>query len=298
MSAPLSIDQVGPYKATFIGTVRSEWIKLFTLRSTWWLLSAGVVINIGLCAMLALANWSMYGYEVTTDPNYPPPDNLGMVSEQVVAMCGLFGQLIFLLVAILSVTNEYSSGMIRATYTVGPRRSRVLAAKMTVVAGVGLVFFGLSLVVGWGVFYLIVRGVPGFDLSLASATSLRILGGFVVEMVLLAWLFLGLAAWLRSTAGTIGVTIGIIWILPLMLFIVNTTIAVGVSADLGWEPTGWIKWLSDAEKCLPTNAGGLVTQADMPQDALFGPWTGLGVLGIWTFVGLFIGFLATDNRDA
>ena len=287
------------YTLSLFKTLRSEWIKLVTLRSTWWLTLVAVLANVGICLIMS-ASLRLAAINRSADAGSPSngpegevgPGELGMLSEYITQGCNSIGPLIFIILAILVITNEYSSGMIRSTFTVGPRRSRVLIAKLVVIAIMGVLIFGISLAIGWSGGYLILQDTTGFDLTLTSATSLRILSGFVAEMVLLAWLCFGLGAWIRSTAGSIGAAIGVIWILP-MIFMLVTSIYTASG-----NQTGWRKWLIDSQQFLPTNAGGRVTELSMPDSALFGPWEGLGILGGWALLALVIGFIATVRRDA
>ncbi len=287
-----------PYKLTFGRILRSEWIKLFTLRSTWWILAIAILVNIGLCLVVGVGMRlveNMTGAAVT-DPSGQvidvdmPAGSAGLLSEMVVQSCGMLGQLVFIVLSVLIITNEYSSGMIRSTLSAVPRRGRVLTAKAVVLAVVCVLVFGVSVAAGWGIDYLILRDSVLVDLTLTSPTSLRILGGFVLEMILIAWFSFGLGAIIRSSAGGIGAAVSVILVLPMVMMML-VTLLVG-----GDRPTGWRKWLSEAQDFLPTNVGGLVTRA---QDAssVLGPWEGLGVLGLWTLVCLVIAFVVTHRRD-
>jgi ABC-type transport system involved in multi-copper enzyme maturation permease subunit len=229
---------------------------------------------------------------VNGQPMTVEPGSFGLLSSLVGQACSMLGQLVFVILSILIITNEYSSGMIRSTFTIAPRRDFVLAAKMIVVAVTCAVVFGVSVAAGWGIGYLFLRGGVGVDLTLASPTSYRVLGGFIVEMILLSWLCFGLGAIIRSSAGSIGAAVGVVLVLPtIMSFIV-----LGVSG-LGGELTGWRKLLADTSAFLPTNAGGLVRQAERMSGDIMGPWEGLGVLGVWAVVALVVAFVVTYNRD-
>jgi ABC-2 type transport system permease protein len=287
----------------FGGVLRSEWIKLFTLRSTWWILAATIVVNLAICALLGaslaysehIIRHPQPGMPVPTVNGQPmtvDPGSFGLLSSLVGQACSMLGQLVFVVLSILIITNEYSSGMIRSTFTIAPRRDLVLAAKMIVIAVTCLLVFGASVAAGWGIDYLILRGGIGVDLTLASPTSFRVLGGFLVEMILVAWLCFGLGAVIRSSAGGIGAAVGIVLVLPtIMAFIV-----VGISGGAG-EVTGWRKVLVDVNAFLPTNAGSLVRQAERLPGDIMGPWEGLGVLGAWAVLALVVAFVVTHNRD-
>jgi len=290
------------YKLTFFRIFRSEWIKLLSLRSTWWIIVVAFVTNVGMCAAITGMNqWTENQIRTNPDafqlppglqPNDLQPGDLGMLSYNVTQACGFFGQLIFVILSILVITNEYSSGMIRSTFTTAPRRGKVVMAKILVISILCLIVFGISLTTGWSLGHLIQQNSLGTDLSLTSATSLRILGGFMVEMILVAVFCFGLGAIIRSTPGSIGAAVGIILVLPIAIGVLTGQISTTQS-----EATGWRKWLQDVSAFLPTNAGGTVVQVHPAADAILSPWQGIGVLGAWTVASVVGALLVTWRRD-
>jgi ABC-2 type transport system permease protein len=295
-----SIESVSrPYKLSFGKVLHAEWIKLFTLRSTWWILSATVVINIGVCSIFAVA-LKYAESQIVNNPqviasagetNLGAPGSLGMLSAQMTEACAFIGQLVFIILSILVITNEYSSGMIRSTFTVAPHRIEVMVSKMIVIAIMCIVIFAISLFAGWGIGYSILHGSTMIDLTITSHLSLRIMGGFIIEMILVALFCFGLGTWIRSTAGGIGAAIGIVLILPMIL---NVIVGFISNSD---KPTGWRKWLIDGSQFLPTNAGSVITSPQAAANAILGPWQGIGVLGAWTVLSLIISFVMTVRRD-
>ena len=280
------------YKLSFLKTLRSEWIKLFTLRSSWWLMVITIVTSIGFSVFMAFMLYYNENYmaDVLAQNGVPrEPGAMGMWSQAVVQGCGMTGQLVFVILSVLIITNEYSSGMIRSTMTVAPRRIRVLIAKMFVIIFTAILVFAISVAGSWGLGYLFLRDSVMVDTTLTSLVSLRILGGFVLEMVLVSLMCFGLGAWIRSTAGGIGAAVFVVMLLPLIRQMI-----VGFLANP--EPTGWRKWLVDGSLFLPTIAGGLITEVE-PSSSLLGPWEGLGVLGGWALLAIIIAFIATARRD-
>ena len=290
------------YKLTFMRILRSELLKVFSLRSTWWLMVVTVAVNVGMCAAVS-AVFQMNENQILANPSaaqLPPglrpedlqPGDLGMLSYNMTQACGFFGQLIFVILSILIITNEYSSGMIRSTFTTAPRRGRVLIAKIAVTVILCLIVFSVSLAAGWPLGHLIQQHSVGTDLSLTSETSLRILGGFMLEMALIAIFCFGLGAIIRSTAGSIGAAIGTILVLPIALGYIT-----GAFSASQTEPTGWKKWLQDLSAFLPTNAGSTVVQIHPAADAILSPWQGIAVLGAWAAASVIIALFVTWRRD-
>jgi ABC-2 type transport system permease protein len=107
----------------FGDVVRAEWIKLSSVRSTWWTMIALVVLGAGLTIALCAANAE---WLASPDADESPGSFItwGMMIAQVTA----------LVLGVLAVTSEYGTGMVRSTFAAVPRRGRVLAAKALLVA--------------------------------------------------------------------------------------------------------------------------------------------------------------------
>ena len=101
-----------------------EWRKLRTVRSTYWILLIFVAGMVGVALMDGAAG------PVHPAPSYDPTQS---------AFGGLaVGQLAIGILGILTVSSEFTTGSIRATFAAVPRRGLVLAAKAAVIAGVTL----------------------------------------------------------------------------------------------------------------------------------------------------------------
>src|SRR5512140_2980690 len=115
-------------RAGFGGTLRSEFTKIRSVRSTYWTLLVLLVISIGIGAAIcagAAANWSQTS----------AADRATFDATQV-SIAGLFflGQLVIVVLGALVLTSEYSTGMIRTSLTAMPRRVTVYVAKALVFA--------------------------------------------------------------------------------------------------------------------------------------------------------------------
>lgn len=111
----------GPPATGMANALRAEWIKLRTLSSTGWLLLAVVVVAVSAAAVSATS--SARGMACAVDPA-----KLSLTGIQ-------FDRAVVAIPAVLAITNEYSTGMIRVTLTAMPRRDHVLAAKVMFFAG-------------------------------------------------------------------------------------------------------------------------------------------------------------------
>lgn len=187
--------------------MRAEWIKLWTMRSTWWCLVALAVVTVGICVAVDGAAVSAFHESGTMEP-VPASLQGGL----------LFGQLVIGVLGVLAVTSEYATGTIQAGVMAEPRRERLLAAKalvltcVTFVAGQVVAFssflFGQWLFAGQGAPH---AGLPG---------SLPAVIGAGLYLALLGTLGVAVGFLVRSTAGGVVVmaslTVLVLAVLPLL----------------------------------------------------------------------------------
>ncbi|MDP8968532.1 MAG: ABC transporter permease [Actinomycetota bacterium] len=187
--------------------LRSEWLKLVSVRTTWYLLGAMVLIE-GLAAGLATALGDVEDLR------------RGNVSTFVIGT-HLATVFMFTLGALLS-TNEYRHGTANSTFVVTPKRERVILAKLAVGLAVGIAGALLYIAVhaGLGLSILSSRGVD-VDSDLA-------VGGYVgvgVGLVLGCLFGVALGALLRNQVLTI--------IVGLVMFLLAGTVTLFVGDDVG-----------------------------------------------------------------
>ena len=198
----------------FTDVARMEWIKLRTLRSTGWItliLAAGML---GL-AVLVISQASYAKLSAADRASFDPTE---------LAFAGLaLGQLLVAVLGVLTITSEFSSGMIRATLAAAPRRPLVLAAKAAIVAAVTLVAGEILAFVAFGVGELVLRS-PAPHASLGDPGVLRAVLMAGAYPALIALIGLGLGALIRHTAGAISAVVGVLFVLPLILLPLGTSI--------------------------------------------------------------------------
>lgn len=255
--------------------VRAEWTKLRTVAGPAWLLVATVVLTavIGTAADAA-----------TRCPAGPTC----AVDTAKVALTGIqFGQAIVAILAVLMLSGEYSTGLIRITLAATPRRWAVLAAKTCVLGAVvlpasaaavfGSMLAGRLILPGHG----FTAGRGYLALSLASGPVARAAFGSVLYLTLIALLSLGVAAVLRDSAAAIGVVLGLLYLFPI------------ITAFVG-NPT----WQHRIQRYTPVNAGLAIQATTGLRHLPISPWGGLAVLAIWSAAALLAGGLALRLRDA
>jgi ABC-2 type transport system permease protein len=255
--------------------LHAEWTKLRTLPGTRWLLlgvvAATVIISATVSAAVSCSSTAACHVDVTR-----------------LSLTGAYlGQAVVAIVAVLAVSGEYATGMIRTTLAAMPHRTTVLAAKAAVVTAVtlaagtlavlGSVLAGRLILPGHG--YTSANGYP--MLSLADGTVLRAAAGTVLYLALIALLSLGVAAAVRDAAVAIGVVLGLLYLFPILTQVVGSP---GVARHL--------------QQIGPMTAG-LEIQASTGLAHLpIGPWAGLGVLAAWAGAALLAGALVLRVRDA
>ncbi|MFS0898587.1 ABC transporter permease [Mycolicibacterium litorale] len=170
-------------------TIRAEQIKLATTRSPLWTVAGVVVLSLGLAAIQG----SVGSLSIPVEP------------ERAATGVATFGVPVLMILAALSVTGEYRTGMIRATFLAVPNRTRVLAAKAVVAA----VFAGFWTGVMTVASALTVRAVgserQGAQLALSQPGVWRTVAAITLYAMLGSVLAVGLGALIRHSAGVIAV---------------------------------------------------------------------------------------------
>ncbi|GAA4031375.1 ABC transporter permease [Streptomyces plumbiresistens] len=191
-----------PYRVTPARVLRSEWLKLWTLRSTWITLIATSALTLAMGAGISAA--------------YDGNGEAELDTVVLILLGTQFAQLNLGVLGILSTAGEYSTGQIRATMTAVPSRLPVLWAKAAVLAAVT---FPLALWTNLLTFPLAQSFLSGTDhaASLGDPGVLRALVGNAVGLALFAVLALGLGAVARSVPIATGAFIGLVMILPEVL---------------------------------------------------------------------------------
>ncbi len=253
--------------------LHAEWTKLRTVAGTGWLLLTAVVLTVGASTVTA---------EVVKCPASCSADTTKVSLTGI-----LLGQAAVAILAVLAISSEYGTGMIRVSLAAVPRRAGLLAAKAVVVTGVVLVT-GTVGVLGSVLACRIILPGNGFTaahgvlpLSLSHGPTLRAAAGSVLYLVLIALLSLGLATALRDSGAAVAAVLGLLYIVPVI---------GGLILDPNWERR--------FQRYAPVNAG-LAIQATRNVSRLpIGPWPGLGVLAVWAALALLAGGLLFRLRDA
>jgi hypothetical protein len=255
------------------GALRSEWIKLRTVRSTIWTLLVTVVLGIGFSVLSVLAAKSR-------SSGGGPGGGFVVVDPTRRSLSGvIFAQLAIGVLGVLVMSAEYSSGTIRATFSAIPRRLVVLAAKTAVFGFVAIVVSEIVTFVAFFIGQAIFSSSSLPHATLGQPGVLRAVAGGGLYLTLLALFALGLATIIRHTAGSISAFVGLLLIVPLLLNALPTN------------------YQNDIGRFLPINIGVNVVSI-APQANSFSPWVGLLVLAAYAVGTLVIGGALLVRRDA
>lgn len=273
---PLNRTVAPPKPTGWIGTdiVRAEWAKLRTVRSTYWTLFAAVVAIVGLSAILCAIYVAQYANVSASDKATFDPVSFSLTGS-------FLAQLAIGVLGVLVITNEYGSGMIRATFAAVPQRLAVLAAKASVFAGITFLVTTAAAFVAFLIGQMILS-TKGIGVPLGATGALRTVVGVGLYLAVLGLLALGLGTIIRKTAGAIAAVFGLILVLP------------GLASLL---PSS----MNSIQKFLPSNAG----QALISNGAKHGssvaqlsPWAGFGVFCLYAAIALVIAGWTLVRRDA
>ncbi|GAA4076895.1 ABC transporter permease [Actinomadura miaoliensis] len=251
--------------------LHAEWTKLRTLRSTGLLL-------VGMVALTVVVSAAATGAADTA--RCPTPERCFEDTPKLALTGVRLGQVLAVVLAVLTVSAEYGTGTILPTLTAMPRRSAVLAAKAVVVTATvmasGLVTVLLCLAVGRvllpGGGFTAAHGYP--PLSPADGPTLRAFCGTVLYLALVALLALGVAAAVRETAAALTTVFALLYLSPTF-------------AEFVTDP----RWHERLEKWTPMSAGLSVQATVAPDRQPIGPWAGLGVLAAYSAAALLLGVL-------
>lgn len=246
---------------------RMEWLKLRSLRSTWWTLAVTAAGTVGIGVAVGLN---------TRDASGDLTNN---------ALAGVVpGLLLAGALGVLAMTSEYTSGTIRATLAAIPRRPLVLAAKAAV-------FGVVTLIVGeaasFGSFFAeeatLRHGVAAPTLGQPGVLRAVVLTG--AAYCLIGLLGLGLGSIIRHSAAAVGVLVA-------GVYVVAQFIGFIVRGAAAYMPILIVENSLSTTK--PVTCG--ADAASCPD--FLSAWAGLGVLCLYAVIALSVGGWLLARRDA
>jgi ABC-type transport system involved in multi-copper enzyme maturation permease subunit len=179
--------------------LRSEWIKLRSVRSTWWCLGTAALLvpTFGLLTALttdAVEAAALPKAWLVAEDGFDPLGPLQAV---------LLAQFAFGVLGVLAITSEHSTGLIRSSLVAVPQRRRLLAAKFAVLLAV---VAAVASVLTFGTFFLVQAAYPdGLAIGLGEGGAWKALLGTIAYIVFIAAIGFSIGAAVRGTGAAISV---------------------------------------------------------------------------------------------
>jgi ABC-2 type transport system permease protein len=255
LNAPIALprlERVG--RVTQTRVVLSEWTKLHSLRSTRWSLLAATVLGIGLPLLFAAVTSSHWGSMSAHERADRHPLDIALAGVNV-------AQLAIAVLGVLVITGEYSTGMIRATFTAVPRRLPVLWAKILVYAAVTFALSLPAVLIAFFASQAILTKHDLLQISFSHPGVARSVIGGAVYLTLIGTFALAIGAIVRNTAGGIASFAALFFVIPPLMNVL---------------PASWNHTISPY---LPDAAGRSIFSLTHDAHSL-APWP-----GFWLFLG-------------
>ncbi|WP_314920342.1 ABC transporter permease [Actinomyces oris] len=259
-------------RQTLLRSVRAEWIKFWSLRSTWITsfitIALTVLFGAGLTAVLGRTE----EYQDT--------------AKNLITQGLTFGQVVVAVLGALIITGEYSSGQIRSSLAAVPKRGQLLVSKAVVLAIVSFLLGSVSVFLSWAISKPFIGEHAG---SLTDSHYIGYIWGSGLVFATIALLALGLGFLLRSTAGTITVIVSLLFI---------------ISGPLQLAASKW-PWIFKIIGCLPSTVAEAVSDPFQRTTE----WGGQGaqflthgqaitVFAAWALIPLITAWIVFSRRDA
>ncbi|WP_210574397.1 ABC transporter permease [Streptomyces sp. GESEQ-4] len=268
--------------ARFTDLLAAEWLKLRSLRSTYWALGLGTLTVLGFNANAARDHYVNYPYM--------PADMKADYVEWALRDAFTAGAALILIlvcasVGAITVVGEYATGLIRTTFAAVPDRRALMAAKVTVVAG-AMTGYGAVVV---GTSYAATQGIlsgRGADVPVSHPGVLSLLLASALLAPVSALVGMGLGAVIRHGATTTGAITVVLLLLPTFI-------------------TDRYAWTAAVRNALPVNAWTRLVDVTYGESAIrlypphypttvTGSWV---VFAAWAAVAAVVAVVVVDRRD-
>ncbi len=257
-------------KVTQWRVIKSEWTKFRSLRSTVITLFVGVLLTVGLGALIS-------GVVAATWHSAKAGERASFHAVDVSLSGVAIAQLAIGVLGVLLLSGEYATGMIRASLTAVPKRLTVLWAKISVFAGV---VGSVSIVSTFAAFFAgqSLLSSQHIQTSITSPGVLRMVVGAGAYMTLVGIIGMALGGVLRNTAAGISSLVAIFFVIPPVMNLLPSS------------------WSDRIGPYLPSNAGQAIWSHQT--GAHLSALAGFAVLCTWAAVAIAAAAFRMKRRDA
>ena len=257
---------------TFPRVVLSEWTKLWSLRSTRWVLLVSFIAMAAPGPIISAVQMARWAHLSLHDRATFDSIDAGVGGWHLAQLgIGVLGVLI--------ISGEYSTGMIRSSLMAVPRRLPVFAAKVLVYAAVALTLMLVATLISYFATQAIVTE-HHIQHGIGDPGALRVDLGNVLFLTVLGTMCVGLGTWVRKTGGGIAAFVGLIFVLAGLIDILPANIGNVVNPYL------------------PFNAGTGVATYRFENSHHLSPWGGFALFCGYTVVILLGAAITLMRRDA
>jgi ABC-2 type transport system permease protein len=255
---------------TQIRVIRSEWTKFRSLRSTRYTLLATVGLTVGLALMASILVVSQWATMSATSKATFQPLNVSLVGASIgVMVIGVLG--------VLMMTSEFSTGLVSSTFAAVPKRLPVLWGKAAVYSVIALSVTVPAMLIAFFATQAILSENHA-QIAFGHAGVARAVVGAALYLTIGGLLGIGLGGIFRSTAAAVTSLTVILFVLPVITFILPTSVSNSISPYL------------------PGNAGHAIMSI-VPQAHTLAPWVGLGVFAAYAFTSIAVAAVLLVKRD-
>ncbi len=260
-----------------LDALRFEWMRLRTLRSTYWLIGMGLLITTGVALLLGIAA-----------RNEPLDPQILTTAVNGGASFGLPFLAVFMaIIGIFACGHEYRHGTIQPTLTSLPQRSTLIVAKLLVVVAATVAVTIVSMAINIGIVFAVWGEAPGlFEDPVGTA-----LVGYAIYTLIYVLVGFGLGLLFRGVPSALVV----IFLMPLII----ESLIMG----LAFIPA--LDWLVPVIKFLPFTAGSRLMEIVPPEFGPAGPdfdlfsrWVSGGIFALFAALILAAAWYLFKKRDA
>ena len=255
-------------RQTLLRSIAAEWLKFWTLRSTW-------VTSFVAVALIVL-------FSAGTAIGFAQSEKYLEVSKLMITFGLTFGRIVVAVLGALIITGEYASGQIRSSLAAVPRRGRLLLSKAVVLSVVAFLLGSGSVLLSWAISKPFLGEHAG---SLTDWDYSAYILGSGLDCVGIALMALGIGFLLRSTAGAITMIVSLLFVADLPLQMMSQK----------WE------WAGKLMECLPRSVAAALSDLSINWSDGTHSLTqsqAIAIFAAWAIIPVIAAWLVFSRRDA
>ena len=267
-TAPRPVASTITGRQTLLRSIAAEWVKFWTLRSTW-------ITSFVTVALIVL-------FSAGTAIGFAQSEKYLEVGKLMITFGLTFGRIVVAVLGALIITGEYASGQIRSSLAAVPRRGRLLLSKAVVLSVVAFLLGSGSVLLSWAISKPFLGEYAG---SLTDWDYSAYILGSGLDCVGIALMALGIGFLLRSTAGAITMIVSLLFVADLPLQMMSQK----------WE------WAGKLMECLPRSVAAALSDLSINWSDGAHSLTqsqAIAIFAAWAIIPVIAAWLVFSRRDA